>query len=79
MIVKDLIKLLNKLDGNLPVLLSKDPEGNGYSTLYSCDTGGVDTLEYYMDDYYSDQHTDEEAGLWPGEREHLIKIVVLSP
>lgn len=36
--VSELIDELSKADPNLPVILSCDPEGNGYETLYTVDS-----------------------------------------
>jgi hypothetical protein len=38
MTVQDLIDYLTGLSGNMPVILAKDAEGNGFSPLYVADT-----------------------------------------
>jgi hypothetical protein len=80
--VSELIEILKEYNQDAEVILSKDPEGNGYSSLYSIDEGSVhpDNLETdRIDSYYSDAHSDDDCCLDPGERDGFAKVICLWP
>jgi len=84
--VSELIKKLSGLDGDLPVIMSRDPEGNGFSKLAS---DGItvymaDVTDNFIDEVkiceITDQHrkigyTDEDVG----DPETMTKCLVLWP
>lgn len=82
--VKDLIAELQKLNPEAEIILSSDSEGNSFHKL---DTNGIGTGKirprelamYNIEEWYDDQHTDEESCLRPGERDLMLPIVCLWP
>lgn len=81
MTVQQLIELLEEQDPSLEVILSKDPEGNKYSTLEDFSVGLFNNKystftpeeENFSEFYYNDDESDEEdeslgipcVCLWP--------------
>lgn len=80
--VRELIEALKNLDPETQVVMAQDPEGNGYYKLSDLDEGTVspdELSQYFIDTYYSNQHTDEQCCLEPGEREGFPKVICLWP
>jgi len=80
--VRELIEELKKLPQDAEVIMSQDGEGNGHSPCYGIGQGTVPTEEvgnYHIESFYSDEHTDDECCLEPGERENFAKVVCLWP
>ncbi len=82
MTVSELIKELQRVDGNRKVVLQKDSEGNGYSPLYNIwegaylaetDWSGEAYLETLSDNDKKQGYTEEDV------REDGEKAVFLSP
>ena len=78
MTVKELRKLLKNLDGDRLVVVSRDPEGNGYSPLFQIDENamyddGEVGLEFLTEDLKK-LHFSEEDIMEDGE-----KAIVLYP
>lgn len=75
--VKRLIEILNSCDPNAEVIISEDPEGNGYGRLHENsilqDAYGLDTYELQV---YDKTDLSEVAGY---DRLNLFKAVVLYP
>jgi hypothetical protein len=69
--IKDLRLAIKDLDGNLPVYLSRDPEGNGFETLYEVSPCDFDTQDRYpihpddLADYAGDPKVIKVVVLWP--------------
>lgn len=68
--VKELIEELQKVDGELEVIMSSDAEGNSYSPLYSHDVCFYD-VEAYCGDMYA---TEEEALKWLDNEDGNLKL-----
>lgn len=80
--VKELRKILSALDPNTEIIMSQDPEGNGYYKLADVSNGTVAPSElsgYRIDGYYSDSHTDDQCCLEEGERKTFTKVICLWP
>lgn len=78
--VSELIEQLKALPHqDAEVIMSRDPEGNGYSTFQEMSEGTVRDLESWEMEYFCDSHSDLDAGLDPGEREGLAKVICLWP
>lgn len=80
--VADLIAELQKLPQDAKVILSRDPEGNGYHWLEGVETGTVEPSDidnWHVEQYYSDAHSDDDCCLEPGERADYPKIICLWP
>jgi len=78
--VKELQKILSRLDPETEIIMSQDSEGNGYCKVSNVDAGTVKNLrEYHIDSYYSNSHTDDECCLEAGERETFTKVICLWP
>ena len=76
--VKELIKELSLLDPELNVMLQKDPEGNGYSSLEGAEKAVYDGFE----SVYNLENTADDNCLEEDEWENLKKnnlVVVLWP
>lgn len=73
--VQDLINALTQLPPNLPVLLSRDEEGNGHGAFTEA------TLEHCCKDgeMFEGIHPDDLADLDKDEREKFQQFVVLWP
>lgn len=70
--VKELIEILQKEDPNKVVVMSRDPEGNGYSTLCDIDGNsrhdletGETGLETLTEDLKVAGYTDEDVMSYP--------------
>lgn len=63
MLVKDLIEILNQLDPNLVVVLSRDPEGNGFAALEDYTEGffNTSTEEFWSEEEFFDNDGEEEV------------------
>lgn len=59
--VESLIKELQKMDGKLPVVMSQDPEGNGYSPFYQMDVCNFDFDNYEI----MEEDGDKALVMWP--------------
>jgi len=80
--VKELIELLQECDAEAEVIISTDEEGNGYHKFSDIDKGTIDPCElerHHIDSYCSDQHSDADCCLEPGERETFTKVICLWP
>jgi hypothetical protein len=80
--VSELIEALKQLPQDAEVIMSQDAEGNGYSPLYCLDEGTIrpeEVGQYNIESFYSNQHTDEDCCLDPGERDQFAKVVCLCP
>lgn len=86
--VGELIKELQELDPNLPVLTARDPEGNGYnltSTVYtgyraeSLDSYEYNELVHQEDIYYERALLDDDDDDWYDPYENYnIPVVVIG-
>lgn len=78
--VHELIEALKALpDQNAEVISAIDDEGNGYRGVTGVDTGTVEPGQnlWMIDSYHSDEHTDEECCLEPGERDDFDKVICI--
>ena len=83
MTVEQLIKQLQKLPGNLPVVIQIDPEGNGYEYI----RGSVHGLaEEYLDTVYDLDVKHEDTMLydapldeWEAHKETLKEVALIYP
>lgn len=88
MTVKKLKKLLEGLDDNTVVIMSKDSEGNSYSPLSGYDSGWVDKDDlksYYLENYFSEGYDFRDNGFESEEewqdflKKDAKKVIVLCP
>ncbi len=80
--VSELIEALKGHDQDAEVIMSRDPEGNGYAKLADIDEGTARPEElsaYFIDSYYSNGHSDDDCCLEPGERDEFPKVICLWP
>ena len=80
--IGELIVLLGKYPKDLPVLLARDEEGNGYHKLHEINLGTIEPSELkenFIDSYYPDEHSDADCCLEPGERDAFVKVITLWP
>ena len=80
--VKELIAELQELDGELEILLQRDPEGNGYAPLAGSDSNAIAITDGRDVDIYDTNWTADECCLDEEEWEELKKqprVVVLWP
>ena len=80
MTVRDLIEKLSAEDPDREVVMSRDPEGNGYSPLYSYWTGIYWDGEAHLEGPLSDE--DKAAGYGEGDTrmaDEGKRAVFLSP
>ena len=61
--VSDLINVLEALDPNAVVVLSRDPEGNAFRHLHEIEVSKTDADEYDLE--ISDDGEDPAVVLWP--------------
>jgi hypothetical protein len=71
--VKDLRDLLATLPGDLPIWVSKDPEGNGYGELYDVDR------TYMSDDGYGGLEPVHRLDMPNYDHDDLTEAIVLWP
>jgi len=69
--VKELIEKLGQFDPEMSVILSRDPEGNGFSFPYDAEVYHVRLYDYDIELW------DEED--WEGDPEELEEAVVIWP
>jgi hypothetical protein len=81
--VSELIEALQTLPNqDAEVIIARDPEGNGFHKFEDISEGTVrpEELEvYFIESFYSDQHTDDDCCLDPGERDNFPKVICLWP
>ena len=80
--VGELIKVLEKVDPELPVFLQEDQEGNGYDELRCADDECAYSQEDYEIQVYSLEYSADDNGLEEEEWEDIKKnnkCVVLTP
>jgi hypothetical protein len=85
--VKQLKEILEGLDDNTDIIVSRDEEGNGYAPLGGIDEGFVNKNEwgYHLDNYYSDEYGWEDNGFESKEewqefkKKAAKKVIVLYP
>lgn len=60
MTVKELIDELSKLNPDLPVIMSKDTEGNGFSPLHDAEEAFYLSYNTWSGEHYSEEDEDDE-------------------
>lgn len=63
--VKSLIQALKKLDPTLPVMMSQDPEGNGFHPFYEMGVYKYDLNDHEIRDEDDTETTTKALVLWP--------------
>jgi hypothetical protein len=87
MTVRNFKKILEGLDDNTEVLMSKDSEGNSYSPLSGYDCGYIDKNDiesYYIESYFSERYNFRDNGFkneeeWQEYKKKAMKVIVLYP
>lgn len=70
MTVSELIKILQDFDGNLKVVMSRDPEGNGHMPVDYASKGNFQPGEFMDDPEDIESHGGVNAVcIWPGWRD----------
>lgn len=80
--ISELIAKLSQFPQDAEIIISSDSEGNSYSPLVDFDEGTIrptDVGQYNIDSYYSNQHTDAQCCLKPGERQKFAKVICFWP
>ena len=83
MTVKELKEAIENLPDDMEVVLQKDSEGNGYSSLYGADSDAVYIPDStYSGDVYSMNWTAEDADMCDSEWEDIklkTRALILYP
>lgn len=77
--VGELREALQNLDGDMEVILQKDPEGNGYDKLYSVDPDCIFVRGEMYPLEYSAEENDLEEDEWEELKRTQPRCVVLAP